>query len=70
MRRAREGSEEICNRKIHVPHFSYYCKYGILFFGDDGTGPVDESKNDKTRPRMVSSNYWRGASIICNIITL
>ena len=28
-------------------HFSYYCKFGVLVFGDDGTGPSDESKRTK-----------------------
>ena len=28
-------------------HFSYYCKYGVLAFGDDRTGPADESKRTK-----------------------
>ena len=43
--RRRVMCEGICNRKII--HFSYYCKYGILFFGDDGTAPADESKRTK-----------------------
>ena len=42
MRHARDVCEGICNRMIL--HFSYYCKYGVLVFGDDGTGPADESK--------------------------
>ena len=37
--------EGICNRKIL--HFSYFCKYEILVFGDDGTGPADESTRTK-----------------------
>ena len=37
--------EGICNRMIL--HFSYYCKYGVLVFGDDGTGPADEFKRTK-----------------------
>ena len=45
MRHARDVCEGICNRMI--PHFSYYCKYGILVFGDDGTGPADASKMTK-----------------------
>ena len=57
MRRARDVCEGICDRMIH---FLYYCKYEILFFGDDGTGPADESKKDETHPGMVSSNYGRG----------
>ena len=35
----------ICNRLIL--NFSYYCKYGILVFDHDGTGPADESKRTK-----------------------
>ena len=45
MRHARDVFEGICNRMIL--HFSYHCKYGILVFGDDGTGPGDESKRTK-----------------------
>ena len=45
MRHAREVREEICNRMML--HFSYYCKYGVLAFGDDGTGPTEESKRTK-----------------------
>ena len=44
MRHARDVCEGICNR---MKHFSYYCKYGVLVFGDDGTGPADESKRAK-----------------------
>ena len=44
-RRARDVCEGICNEKILL--FSYYCKYGVLFFGDDRTGPADESKTAK-----------------------
>ena len=46
MCRTRDVCEGICNRKIL--QFSYYCKYGVLFFGDDGTGPADESKRTKS----------------------
>ena len=42
---ARDVCEGICNRMIL--HFPYYCKYGVLDFGDDGTGPADESKRTK-----------------------
>ena len=37
--------EGICNRMIL--HFSYYCKYGVLVFGNDVTGPANESKRTK-----------------------
>ena len=40
MRRAQDVCEGIL-------HFSYYCKYGVLFCGDDGTDPADESKRTK-----------------------
>ena len=45
MRRASDVYEGICNRMIL--NFSYYCKYGVLIFGNDGTGPADESKRTK-----------------------
>ena len=45
MHYARDVCEGICNRMML--HFSYYCKYGVLAFGDDGTGPADESKRTK-----------------------
>ena len=45
MRCACDVCEGICNRLIL--NFSYYCKYGILGFDHDGTGPADESKRTK-----------------------
>ena len=45
--------EGICNRKIL--HFSYYCKYGVLFFGDNGTGTADGSKRTK---RVLGSSLY------------
>ena len=45
MHHVRDLCEGICNRMIL--HFSYYCKYGVLAFGDDGTGPADEFKRTK-----------------------
>ena len=45
MRHARDVCEGICKKMIL--HFSYYCKYGVLVFGDDGPGPADESKRTK-----------------------
>ena len=45
MHHPRDVCEEICNRKIL--RFSYYCKCGVLVFGDDGTGPADESERMK-----------------------
>ena len=41
----REDDKMIGNRMIL--HFSYYCKYEVLVFGDDETGPADESKRTK-----------------------
>ena len=57
MHHARDVCEGICNRMILHLH--------IIAFGDDGTGPADE-----TRPGMVSSNYGREAFVVCNTITL
>ena len=45
MRHARDVCQGICNGKIL--HFSYYCKYGVLGFGNDGTSLADESKKTK-----------------------
>ena len=45
MRHTRDVCEGICNRMML--HFSYYCKYRVLAFGDNGIGPVDESKRTK-----------------------
>ena len=61
MRRARDVCEGICYRK--VLHLLYYCKYGVLFFDDDGTGPADESKRIKrvqgwSRQIMGGSFYY------------
>ena len=45
MCRASDVCEGIRNRMIL--NFSYYRKYGVLVFGNDGTGPADESKRTK-----------------------
>ena len=45
MHHARDVCEGICNRMIL--YFLYYCKYGVLALGGDGTGPADESKTTK-----------------------
>ena len=45
MHHARDVCEGICNRIML--HFSYYCKYGVLASGDNGTSPADESKRTK-----------------------
>ena len=64
VRHARDMCEGICNQMIL--HFLYYCKYGVLVFGDDGTGPADESK----RVQGWSHKIMVGDFIICNTITL
>ena len=33
--------------RMTLIHFLYCCKYGVLVFDDDGTGPADESKQIK-----------------------
>ena len=45
-------------------HFSYYCKYGVLVFGDDGTGPADESKRTK-RVQGWSRQIMGGRFLLC-----
>ena len=57
----------ICNRVIH---FSFYCKYGVLVFGDDGTGPADESKRTKRVQGWYHQIMGGWLFIICNPITL
>ena len=64
LRRARNVCEGICGRMIL--HFSYYCKYGVLVFGDDGTGSADESKKTK----RVQSNIRPTCGRLCSIYTL
>ena len=60
-------TKKICNRMIL--NFSY-CKYGVLDFGDDWTGPADESKSTK-RVQGWSRQLMGGCFfIICNTITL
>ena len=68
MRHARDVCEGICNGMIL--HFSYYCKYGVLVFGDDGTGPADESKRTKRVQGWSRQIYGREALIVCNTIIL
>ena len=46
MRYARDVCEGICNKKI-IHFFIFYCKYEVLIFCNDGTGPVDESNRTK-----------------------
>ena len=59
--------KEICNRKIL--HFSDDCKYGVLVFGDNWTGPADKSKRTK-RVQGWYRQIMEEAFIICNTITL
>ena len=59
--------EEICNRIML--HFSYYCKYGVLAFGDDGTGPADESKKTK-RVQGWSRQIMGGKLLLFAILLL
>ena len=68
MRHAHDVCEGICNRKILI--FSYYCKYGVLVFGDDGTGSADESKGTKRIQEWFRQILGEGFFIICNTITL
>ena len=66
MRHTRDVCEGICNRMIH---FSYYCKYGVLVFGDDGTGPADESKRTK-RVQGWSRQIMGGRLLLFAILLL
>ena len=63
----RDVCEGICNRMIL--HFSYNCKYGVLVFGDDGTGPADESKRTK-RVRGWSRQIMGGRLLSFAILLL
>ena len=65
MRRARDECEGICNRMIL--NFSYYCKYGVLVFGDDGAGPADESKKTK-RVQGWSRQIMGGGFLLFEIL--
>ena len=67
MRRARDVCKGICNRMIL--NFSYF-KYWVLVFGDDGTGPADESKRTKRVQGWSRQFMGGGFFIICNTITL
>ena len=67
MHHARDVREGICNRMML--HFSYYCKYGIWAFGDDGTGPTDESKRTK-RVQGWSHQIMGGRLLLFAILLL
>ena len=58
--------KEICNRMIH---FSYYCKYGVLVFHDDETGPADEFKRMK-RVQGCSCEIMGGRLLLFAILLL
>ena len=45
--------------KSPPPH--NYCKYGILVFDHDGTGPADESKRTKRVQGWSRQIVWGGA---------
>ena len=45
MHHARDVCKATGNRMML--HFSYYCKYEVSAFNDDGTDPADESKRTK-----------------------
>ena len=71
MRHAGDVCEGICDRMIL--HFSY-CKYWVLVFGDDGTGPADESKRTKrvqgwSRQIMGGRLLLFAILLLCEIIT-
>ena len=71
MHHARDVCEGIYGRVIH---FSYYCKYGVLAFGDDGTGPANESKRTKrvqgwSRQIMGGRLLLFAILLLCEIIT-
>ena len=67
MHHTRDVCEGICNKMIL--HFSYYCKYGVLAFGDDGTGPADESKRTK-RVQGWSRQIMGGRLLLFAILLL
>ena len=63
---ARDVCEGICNRMML--HFSYFCKYGVLAFGDDATGPADEFK--KTKRVQGWSRQIMGGRLLFAILLL
>ena len=67
MRHARDVCEGICYRM--TLHFLYYCKYGVLVFGDDWTGPADESKRTK-RVQGWSRQIMGGRLLLFAILLL
>ena len=67
MHHARDVCEEIFDWIIL--HFSYYCKYGVLVFGDDGTGRADESKRTK-RMQGWSRQIMGGRLLLFAILLL
>ena len=67
MHHTRDVCEGICNRIML--HFSFYRKYGVLAFGDDGTGPADESKRTK-RVQGWSRQIMGGRLLLFAILLL
>ena len=67
MHHPRDACEGICNRIIL--HFSYYCKYRVLVFDDDGTGPADESKRTK-RVQEWSRQIMEGRLLLFAVLLL
>ena len=65
--KVRDVGEGIRNRMIL--HFSYYCKYGVLVFSDEGTGPADESKRTK-RVQKWSRQIMGGRLLLFVILLL
>ena len=61
----------MCAKKFLIGRYIFhmYYKYGVLVFGDDGIGPVDEFKRTKC-VQGWSCKLWEGAIIICNAIIL
>ena len=62
--------EGICNRIML--HFSYDCKYGVLAFVDNGTGPAVDSKRTKrvlgwSRQIMVGRLVLFAILLLCEI---
>ena len=55
--------------KRMILHFSYYCKYAIFVFGDDETGPADESKRTK-RVQGWSRQIMGGRLLLFAILLL
>ena len=64
-------TRDVCDRIGYrkILHFSYYCKYEVSVFGDNGTGLADESKRAK-HIQGWSRQIMGVAFITFNTITL